>query len=374
MKKKYSLINNKDDQKNENQFIFVVSGKSIKKVLKFIFVFVILYLVFLLTPYIKSLLLSLGISFILSFLLSPLVDSLENRGLNRTFAVIIIYLVLITAIVMGFQFLIPSISPGVDLKSITGFIQNGTPEEFIEKLQIELAKRFPTLNDPETAEKISANLHDIYNLLIEKSKRIILSVLSSFMLIITIPFITFFFLKDGRRIKKYVIQLVPNRYFEMSLNLLHKSSQKLGAYIRGQLLVSFVIGTLSVLALFFLKIPYFMVIGVVAGLANMIPYFGPWVGATPGVIIAFIETGSTGTMVSVVVAFALIQLIDNVLVSPLIVSKSVNIHPLLVILVLLLGSSLAGILGMLIAVPVFAVIQVLIKEIVWSFRNYRLTG
>ncbi|MBC8179860.1 AI-2E family transporter [candidate division KSB1 bacterium] len=372
--KKYSLINNTDNKKNENpsQLVFIINSKSIKKGLKFLLVFVIFYLVFLLTPYIKSLLFSLGISFILSFLLSPLADSLENHGLNRTAAAILIFLIFITTIVLGMQFLIPSISQ--EVKSISEFIQNENAESIIKKLQVILAERFPALQKPEIAEKVSTKLHTILMDLIQKSSNIIRSVLSSFMLIITIPFITFFFLKDGRRIKKYIIQLVPNRYFEMSLNLIHKSNQKLGAYIRGQLLVSFVIGSLSVLALFLLNIPYFFIIGILAGLANMIPYFGPLVGATPGVIIAFIETGSTGTMVGVIVAFALIQLIDNVLVSPLIVSRSVQIHPLLVILALLLGSSLGGILGMLVAIPVFAVIQVIIKEIIWSFKNYRLTG
>ena len=372
--KKYSLINNKHDRENNNQsqFVFIINSKSIKRGLKFILVVVLFYLIFMLTPYIKSLLFSLGISFIISFLLCPLADTMENHGLNRTAAVILIFLIFITAIVLGVQFLIPSISQ--EVKSISEFIQNENAESIINKLQIILAERFPALQKPEIAEKVSTKLHNILTILIQKSSNIILSVLSSFMLIITIPFITFFFLKDGRRIKKYIIQLVPNRYFEMSLNLIYKSNQKLGAYIRGQLLVSFVIGSLSVLALYLLNIPYFFIIGIVAGLANMIPYFGPWVGATPGVIIAFIETGSTGTMVSVIVAFALIQLIDNVLVSPLIVSRSVQIHPLLVILVLLTGSSLAGILGMLVAVPVFAVIQVVIKEIVWSFKNYRLTG
>ena len=139
-------------------------------------------------------------------------------------------------------------------------------------------------------------------------------------------------------------------------------------------MVSLVIATLSITALYLLNIPYFFIIGLVAGLANMIPYFGPIVGALPAVLVAIIETGSMGSVVGVIIAFAIIQLLDNVLVSPMIVSKSVQIHPLSVILVILVGSSLAGLLGMLVAVPVFAVIQVIIKEIIWSFKNYRLTG
>jgi len=372
--KEYSLINGQHSKNNDepNHLVIIVNSNSIKKIIKFLVLLIFVFALIRLVPYIKSLLLGLGISFILSFLLAPLVDIMENKGLNRTAAVIILFLILITSLVIGLRFFIPSISE--EIKSISEVIQNEDPASLIDKLRVILSERIPALKKPEVAHKVSTQLHDIFTALIQKSFNIILSVLSSFMMIITIPFITFFFLKDGRRIKKYIIKLVPNRYFEMSLNVIYKSNKKLGAYIRGQLMVSFVIGTLSVIALFMLNIPYFFIIGIIAGLANMIPHFGPWVGATPGVIIAFIETGSTGTMISVIVAFALIQLLDNVLVSPLIVSKSVQIHPLLVILALLFGSSLAGILGMLVAVPVFAVIQVVIKEIIWSFKNYRLIG
>lgn len=354
----------------DNSFIVVVNRESVKKIVRLLIIGVVIFIFIKLFPYVKSLFISIGISFVIAFFLYPIVDFMENRGFNRAAAVIILFLVLISLLAVGLKFIIPSISD--EVSNISQFVQNEDTDSIVEQIQILLSQRIPALNNPEISHSVSTKLHDLFQILIQKSFNVFVSLASSFMLIITIPFITFFFLKDGQRMKKYVIQCVPNRYFEMSLNLIYKSIRKLGSYIRGQLLVSTVIGTLSVTALYILGIPYFFIIGVVAGLANMIPYFGPWVGATPGVIVAFIETGSTSVMISVIIAFALIQLLDNILISPLIVSKSVQIHPLLVILVLLVGSSLAGILGMLIAVPVFAVIQVVIKEIIWSFQNYRL--
>ncbi len=362
------LIRQQDDSK---QLIIILDSSWLKKILKFFIFFLLLYLIFILFPYIKPLFVSLGISFILSFLLNPIIDRMESRGVNRGAAVVIIFALFIAVLISLTRLFVPMFSQ--ELSSITQFVQNENPETIVEKLQVILSERIPALKNPEIARSVSSKLHVLMQALLQKSARFILSIASSFILIITIPFITFFMLKDGRKFKKWIIQMVPNRYFEMSLNLLHKSGEKLGSYIRGQLLVSTVIGTLSVIAMFILHIPYFFIIGVIAGLANMIPYFGPWVGAMPGVIIAFMETGSTGTVVAVIVAFAIIQLLDNVLVSPLIVSRSVQIHPLLVILVLLVGSNLAGIIGMLIAVPVFAVFQVIVRELVWAFKNYRLT-
>jgi len=370
----YTLIDpkNKSNNKSENQFIIIVNSSTLKKIFKFLIIFVAAIILLKLIPYVKSLLISLGISFIISFILYPFIDFLESRSVNRAAAIVLIFLILGFGVFTLLKFFIPSFSQ--QISSLSGIIQSENSETLVERLQHILSERIPALQNPEIARSVSTKLHDLFQLLIQKSLRVVISIASSFILIITIPFVTFFLLKDGRKFKKALIQLVPNRYFEMTLNLLHKSSEKLGSYIRGQFLVSTVIGTLSIIAMFILNIPYFFIIGAIAGLANMIPYFGPWVGAMPGVIVAFIETGSTSTVVAVIIAFAVIQLLDNILVSPLIVSKSVQIHPLLVILVLLVGSSLAGILGMLVAVPVFAVIQVLIKEIIWGFKNYRLTG
>ncbi len=370
----YSLINSANDQPDDqhSRMVFIINSDSIKKIMKFLLVLAAVVLIFVLMPYIESVIMGLGISFIIAYLLSPPVDWLENHGMNRTLAVVLIFLLLFGGVALGIKFLIPTIAQ--EAKSIAQFIQNENPDSIIEKLQTIFSERFPALKKPEVAQSISIKLHNLFKALTLKSLNILVSFLSSFIMIITIPFITFFFLKDGRNIKKAVIQLVPNRYFEMSLNLIHKSNDKLGSYIRGQLVVALVIGILSIIAMFVLNIPYFFVIGVVAGLANMIPYFGPWVGALPGIVVGFMETGSIGTVISVIIAFAVVQLLDNIFVSPIIVSKSVDIHPLLVIIILLVGSSIAGILGMLFAIPVFAVIQVVIKEIIWSFQNYRLRG
>ncbi len=372
--KEYTFINpqHSSQPKPENQFIIIVTSKTLKKILRGVLLLLLVFLGIKLIPLVKSLFFGFGFSFVFAFILSPLVDMLESRGLNRGAAILLIFLALGLFSFLIFKIVFPDFSQQIN--SLAQLVQHQDPETLVKKLQSFLSKQFSMLNNPEVAQNISSKLYGLLQLLLQKSIDIVFSIISNFVLIMTIPFITFFFLKDGRNFKKSIIQLVPNRYFEMSLNLIYKSSEKLGAYIRGQLLVAAVVGALSVFALFLLNVPYFFIIGAVAGLANMIPYFGPWVGAAPGVIVAYLETGSFSSVIAVVIAFAVIQLLDEVLVSPMIVSKSVQIHPLLVILVLLVGSSLAGLLGMLIAVPVFAVLQVIFKEVNWGLKNYRLNG
>ena len=192
--------------------------------------------------------------------------------------------------------------------------------------------------------------------------------------VVIIPFITFFLLKDGPKMKKAIIERVPNRYFEMVLNLTYKIEQQLGGYIRGQVIDAALVGILSIIALKFIGIDYYFFIGAIAGLANLIPYLGPVVGAVPAILVSLMQNPdpSLTPILWIIVAFAVIQLIDNIIISPLVVAKSVNIHPLVVIIVIFIGERLLGVLGMLIAIPVTGILNVIIRETIWSFKNYRL--
>ena len=211
----------------------------------------------------------------------------------------------------------------------------------------------------------------LYSLL-NQSVRLLPSIVPVVITLVLIPFMTFFLLKDGRRLKKSFIQLLPNRYFEMAVSLFHKIDCQLGSYIRGQMLVSLCIGMLAITALAILQVPYFFLIGTTAGLANMIPYFGPIVGAIPAIILNVIAKGSLGAALPVIIAFLLIRLIDDTLVSPNILGRSLHIHPLLVIMVIFTGGEMFGIMGLLLCIPVTGIIKVTIQELVWNVKHYRV--
>ena len=186
------------------------------------------------------------------------------------------------------------------------------------------------------------------------------------------PFIMFFLLKDGRRIRKGFINLVPNRYFEFTLNVLHKTDVQLGNYLRGQLIASSVVALLSIAALWLLEVDYFVLIGLFAGLTNMIPYLGPVTGATVAALISVITTGNFDTVLPIIAAFVVIQAIDNVGVSPIVLARNVKLHPLLILLTLIIAGKFFGFLGLLLAVPVTAVLKVFVQETLTNLRRYHL--
>jgi putative permease len=187
---------------------------------------------------------------------------------------------------------------------------------------------------------------------------------------IIIPFIVFFLLKDGRTFKKQFISIVPNRYFEFALNVLYKMDLQLGNYLRGQFLDALVIGVLSTFALFILNVKYFFLFGAFAGLANLVPYLGPVAGALLAIIVTIFDTGDMMMAAYIALAFTLVKLLDDVLIQPLIVAKSVDMHPLLVLLAVIIGGKFFGILGMLLSVPVTGFIKIAVQESITTFRKY----
>jgi putative permease len=306
---------------------------------------------------------------LLSILLNPLVVMLEGRGLNRTGAVTLVMGIITLLVVWLMIFLAPIISR--EFKNISQLLKNETPATLLYKTKTLLNKHLPLLKNPEINIQVMSRLEKSLYSMINRSIQLIPSILPLAISLFLIPFMTFFLLKDGRRLKKSFIQTMPNRYFEMTINLIHKIDGQLGSYIRGQMLVSLCIGILSITILAILGVPYFLIIGAVAGVANMIPYFGPIVGAVPAIILNVIDKGSLSAALVVILAFIAIRMIDDTLVSPNILGRSLEIHPLLVIIAIFIGGEMFGLMGLLLCIPVTGIIKVTIQELIWNFKHYR---
>ncbi len=349
----------------QNNFTIKFSPKLMRNIILFLVALSVIASLLWIVPALHSVINIVIIALFLSLILDPMVNFLENRGIQRLVGSILVFALIIFLAVAGFKFLAPVVSH--EIKELSAGFNSESPGEVMDKISEKFGD-VPFLSNQDVQQKIKMKLTSI----LENSFTVVFDILSAVVSMIMLAFITFFFLKDGRRMKKAIISWVPNRYFEMSLIIIHKINTQLGRYIRGQLLVALIVGSLSILALYLLEIRYYFFIGALAGLANMIPYFGPVVGATPAIIIAVLDTGTMGAIAAVAVAFATIQLFENVFVSPFIVSKSVELHPLTIIIVILIGGQLLGLFGMLLAVPVASIIKVTSREIAWGLKNYRI--
>jgi putative permease len=309
------------------------------------------------------------VSVLLAYIIDPLAVFLESRGMTRTTATAVIFLSFFMLAAIFITLLLPlltkevtSIQEGISSGERTAMLA-AIDKRIQEKLGFLGIKHFALANKVQQATEALGNWFFSH----------LLDIVSLITNLVIIPFIVFFFLKDGREIKKQLIRLVPNRYFEFSLNLLHKMDLQMGNYLRGQLLDAIIFGTMSVVALWVLGVKYFLVIGILAGIANLIPFLGPIAGASAAAMVSIIETSDLTGAGLIVMVFVILKLIDDTVVQPLVVARSVDLHPLVVLLAVIVGGKFFGVLGMLLSVPVTGFIKVVIVEGLSALRMYRLT-
>lgn len=339
--------------------------------------FIILLIAFIVVafPYVKSILLILIISWFLSVLLTPLVNFLESKGLMRGLATLLVILVILGLIVFGISLFIPWLTGTVE--SIIALFQSGNINNILEKVDAFFKDH---LNITGLAENITNRISELGITLLRNLTTLFKDVGSFVASVAIIPLITFFLVKDSRHFGKSLVSLVPNKYLELSVNIINKIGDQIGRYIRGLIIDALIVGILSVIGLYIINlifdnpVPYFVFVGLVAGVANLIPYLGPVVGAIPALVIAIISNPPNllVVLISIVIMFVIVQRIDNDITYPLVISRSVNMHPLTVIVVVIIGANLAGIIGMLLAIPITAIIKVTISEFMWGLRHYRM--
>ena len=165
---------------------------------------------------------------------------------------------------------------------------------------------------------------------------------------------------------------MPNKYFEVSYSVIRKISIQLGRFVRGWIFDAFMVGLLSGIGLAILGIDNAASIGLIAGIGHLIPYFGPILGGIPAIIISVIQFGNFSMLPKILLMFCCIYLLDNGFIQPNVFSKSTDIHPLMIIFLIIIGSQTMGILGMLLAVPAATVIKTAAREIYLGYKNYKI--
>lgn len=309
------------------------------------------------------------ISALLAYILDPLAVRLESRGMGRGTATLIIFCFACAVLSATFIALLPVLTDQLEAMQ-TGL----TPEQIaagIGRLDELISRKlsFLGINNLDLTGKLERMLGGFSDWVFSH----LLDMVSLFTHLVLIPFMVFFLLKDGREMKKQMVGIIPNRYFEFSMNLFAKLDSQLGNYLRGQFLDALIFGILSIFALWFLGVKYFLLIGIFAGLANLVPFLGPIAGAMPAIIVSIIDTGGLALAGSIVLAFVVMKLIDDTIIQPVVVARSVNMHPLLVLLAVIIGGKFFGILGMLLSVPLTGFAKVALQEGISNFRRYRLT-
>jgi putative permease len=303
----------------------------------------------------------LSLAYVLSLALSPIVTSLMTLRLSKTMSILLIFVVLGVLIGLPLVKIIPMLS------NESQNIQNLIPkiEQYVIQ-QFQLLREFVKIK---TGHEIGdtyvyQGLEDLQ----AWSTDIVVHVpklLASLMeWIFLIPFFTFFIIRDSNSFKKTLLSFTPNMIFERFYHVIHVFNRQLGNYFFAKFVEAMIVGTIITIGLLVMDIKYAVILGFVAGLTNIVPYVGPFLGVIPTVALSMVEYGmASPTMGAILILYSVANAVDVFFVFPFLVSKIVNLHPMIVAVSVIVGSHYMGITGMVISIPVVAAIKLIITEI-----------
>ncbi|TBL81582.1 AI-2E family transporter [Paenibacillus thalictri] len=316
--------------------------------------------------FLKEILTPFIIAMIISYVLNPVVTLLNSRKVPRTIAVLLIYAVFITSTTVILMNMIPMFMN--QLQQL-----NASMPEMAMKAQsvVDSLDDFKFLPDSvrEGINNSLAKLEDGISVMISEQIRGIGNTINALFIAFIVPFLAFYILKDFQLIEKTVLAIVPKQQRNHTTKLLVDIDTALGHYIRGQFLVCVIIGGLAYLGYWLIDMPYPLLLAFVVAVFNIIPYIGPFFGAAPALIMA--STVSFKMVLLVAIVNLTCQVLEGNVISPQVVGRSLHIHPLAIIFALLVGGELAGIVGLILAVPLFAVVKVIAQHVFWYYVHRR---
>ena len=304
-----------------------------------------------------------------AFVVSPVVSFLEIKaGMRRIPAIAATFMMILAVQITGLLMAVPYL-----LQRLGELQDRFRSFPFDEKLA-EATNGVETALPFVNSASIAQTIHSLIGKFAESAGSSLQDSLGTLMTLTIAPFITYFILADGKRAYTSLVERVPNRYFEMTLNVIDKIKRHLVSYLKGWILDSMIVGTLSIAGLTILGVNYAFVIGIVAGVANLVPYLGPIVAATLAILVSLTQVGNFSMVGPILIMTLLIRLTDDFVVQPLCFARTIDMYPLSVLLLLIIGHEILGVGGMLLAIPLATIIKVSVVETYWGLKNYRITA
>ncbi len=298
---------------------------------------------------------------VIAYLVNPLIEKLLTRGFTRIGAIVLLFSMLLTICLIFGIFGLPMIMDELNRLSesfptyVQG-LQEKVDDFYVDIQRVKLPSIVKQVVDQslQRAEEIGVDF-------LNRLTGIIFSLLSHMLSLVMAPIIAFYVLKDLEVISESINSWIPVVYWDDVYRLWLEINSVLSGFLRGQFLVAIFIAILTTIGLTILKVNFAVVLGILAGAFNVIPYVGPILGAIPAVVIVLIK--SPIKAVAVIALSFVIQQIEGGFISPRIIGEKVGLHPTTVIFAVLAGGQLGGIVGMILAVPIAGVVKVILRFI-----------
>lgn len=303
---------------------------------------------------VRDVLILLLIAVTLASALEPLVAYLNDKKIPRAVSVLSVYLLIIAFLILIGYLVVPTV--------ISQFAQLRNTQDLAGEFQSRLGSS-QLINQLHLSDVITKNFQSLTSQFSNVSDGFVkhtLGFFNGFIEVVTVMVVSFYLLAEKNGMKKFVYTLVPKQYEAEALHLVNRSQRKIGLWLIGQLIISAIVFTVTFIALSILGIKFALVLAILAGFFELIPYIGPIISAIPAIFFAFLQSPTLALVVLVMYVF--LQKLEGYVLVPKIMEKTIGVSPLVILIAILTGYKLAGIFGILLAVPLVAVMNVVIEE------------
>ena len=326
----------------------------------------------------QATLILLGISFVVAYLLDPSIDRLERLGLSRTLAISLLTAVALVSIGVLFLVVIPQLQ--LQVRHVAGRVPHWgqwlydhlTP--LLEEIAPPLSQYFGVALDIDSLKTYAGHLWDWAMAHLPGITQSILSIfqtmftgLANFIVgvlnILLVPVMVFYLLRDFDVLRAHFYALLPPYWRPIVADWLGEIDHALGGFLRGQFTIALVLATIYAVGLALIGVPLGALLGIISGLANLVPYMSIVAGLVPTLVLFLLsDAPSMGGVLGIILLYVGGQLLEGVYLSPRIMGRETGLHPVVVMVAILVGGTLFGLLGIIVAVPVTAVLQVVLRR------------
>lgn len=305
------------------------------------------------------------------YLIKPMVDFIERKGLSRPLSVLLVFVAIILVVVLAIAFIIPGIQNQFN-QLIEEFpkIWDSVISQIEDLLYNEgFTEIYQQFQATDIMNRVTDQMSNIFTATIGSIGNVAGIITRVLLTIATIPFVLYYLLVDGERFKKSILEVVPTRARPVMIRFIQESSKQVGSYVRGELLVAVSVAIMFYIGYLVIGLDYALILSILAGVLNLIPYLGSIMASVPALIIgAFI---SPVQLVKVIIVIVIEQTLEGRVISPQILGNKLEIHPLVILFILLVAGSLFGFMGLILAVPGFGILRVIWNLFFdWLKENY----
>lgn len=367
------------EKKQETKWIQFLGGKNLLFTLFSVFllgcvIFVFQQIGFIFKPLqviFKTTIGPMILALILYYLFNPLVNYLEKHKIKRIYSVVGIFILLIALIVMGILLVVPILQKQGD-----GLVKNFP--KYMDDLNLLITKLFHSSvleksltnaldNVQRWFDNVSSSLGSYYSKAIEGASTVFTTLTGFALIVLTAPIITFFLLKDDKKFFNFLLRIIPPNFRKDAREIGETMNNQVGAYLKGQVIVSIAIGILTFIGFFLIQVPYAGTLAIIVGITAVVPYVGPVIAFIPAAIVAIMV--SFGMFIKMCIVWMIVQSLNGHLIQPQIMGKKLVVHPLTIIIVLLVMGDLLGMFGFIFGIPIYAIIKVLVTYLFRKFKQ-----